>query len=103
MQSDELCIDYIDIDKETLIDILTDELPVLRAKIRLSQDELSKIIGVSRQTYSAVETKKRKMSWSMFMTLVLFFEHNENTKEMLNASGAFSDSLEQLLSVNNRE
>ena len=103
MQSDELCIDYIDIDKEKLIDILTDELPVLRAKIGLSQDELSKIIGVSRQTYSAVETKKRKMSWSMFMTLVLFFEHNENTKEMLNVSGAFSDSLEQLLSVNNRE
>jgi hypothetical protein len=38
----------------------------------------------------------------MFITLVLLFEHNENTKEMLNASGAFSISLEQLLSVNNR-
>lgn len=103
MQSDELYIDNIDLDREELINKLTDELPVLRAKIGLSQDELSKIIGVSRQTYSAVETKKRKMSWSTFMTLVLFFEHNENTKEMLNSSGAYSDALEQLLSVNNRE
>lgn len=32
-----------EIDKERLIDILTEELPVLRAKIGLSQDDLSSI------------------------------------------------------------
>ena len=43
-----------DIDKEKLIDILTEELPVLRAKIGLSQDDVSGIVGISRQTYSAI-------------------------------------------------
>ncbi|MCR5736582.1 MAG: helix-turn-helix domain-containing protein [Eubacterium sp.] len=49
-----------DIDKEKLIELLTDELPVLRAKIGLSQEDVSMIIGISRQTYSAIETKKEK-------------------------------------------
>ena len=49
-------------DREELMKLLTEELPVLRAKIGLSQSELSSIIGVSRQTYSAIETKKRKMT-----------------------------------------
>ena len=39
-----------DINKDELIDCLTEELPVLRAKIGLSQDDLSEIIGISRQT-----------------------------------------------------
>ena len=60
-----------EIDREELINVLTDELPVLRAKIGISQSELSNIIGVSRQTYSAIETKKRDMSWNVFLSLIL--------------------------------
>lgn len=51
-----------ELDKDKLIEILTDELPVLRAKIGISQGDISNIIGISRQTYNAIETKKRKMS-----------------------------------------
>ena len=36
------------LDKEVLIELLTKELPSLRAKIGISQDELSRIIGISR-------------------------------------------------------
>ncbi len=91
-----------DVDRAKLMNVLTDELPVLRAKIGISQAELSNIIGVSRQTYSAIETKKRNMSWNTFLSLVLFFEHNEKTKEMLKGIGAFPSSLEQMLNINNR-
>lgn len=48
--------------KERLLEIMTDNLPALRAKIGLSQEEVSYIIGISRQTYCAIETHKRKMS-----------------------------------------
>lgn len=71
----------IDIDEEErkrLIGILTEELPVLRAKIGLSQKELSGIVGISRQTYSAIETKKSAMSWGIFLTLVLFWYYFSN-------------------------
>ena len=92
-----------DTDREQLIRLLTEELPVLRAKIGLSQSELSNIIGISRQTYSAIETKKRKMTWSTFISLVLFFEHNEKTRPLLISVGAFPESLEQMLNANKRD
>ena len=92
-----------DIDREELIKVLTEELPVLRAKIGISQSELSNIIGVSRQTYSAIETKKRDMSWNVFLSLILFFEHNEKTREMLVGIGAFPESLLQMLNINKRD
>ena len=72
-----------DIDKEKLIDILTEELPVLRAKIGISQDDISRIIGISRQTYSSIETKKRRMTWSSFISIVLFYEQNETTRPLI--------------------
>ena len=43
--------EILDVDKDHLISILTEELPVLRAKIGLSQDELSNIVGISRESY----------------------------------------------------
>lgn len=49
-----------DIEQDISIDLLVEELPTLRAKIGLSQSEVCEIIGVSRQTYSAIETKKKK-------------------------------------------
>lgn len=48
-----------DIEQDISIDLLVEELPTLRAKIGLSQSEVGEIIGVSRQTYSAIETKKK--------------------------------------------
>lgn len=52
----------LELDKDSLIDTLIDERPVLCAKLGISQDEISNIIGISRQTYSSIETKKRKIS-----------------------------------------
>lgn len=49
-----------DIEQDISIDLLVEELPTLRAKIGLSLSEVGEIIGVSRQTYSAIETKKKK-------------------------------------------
>ena len=94
--------DIQEIDKERLIDILTEELPVFRAKIGLSQDDLSSIIGISRQTYSSIETKKRKMSWNTFFLLFLVFENNEKTRGLLEAIGAFPSELKQVLNTDRR-
>lgn len=90
------------INRDKLISILTEELPVLRAKIGLSQDDVSGIVGISRQTYSAIETKKRKMTWATFISLVLFFEQNETTRPLIEGMGAFPDDLKQLININKR-
>ena len=41
---------------------LTAELPVLRARLGVSQEKMASAIGVSRQTYSAIETKTKKIA-----------------------------------------
>ena len=85
-------------DKTELILILRDELPVLRAKARLSQEEVADRIGLSRQTLSAIETGKREMTWTTFLALITLFQNNENTRTMLMNIEGLADGIEKCLS-----
>ena len=76
-------------ERDVLIDALTPELATLRSKAGISQAELASLIGVSRQTYGSIERKLRRMSWSTYLTLIMFFDYNRNTHHILRATGAF--------------
>ena len=90
-------------DKKTaLIGILTEELPSLRAKLAITQEDLCGIVGISRQTYSSIETKKRKMSWNVFLSLIMFFTNNEKTVPIIESIGAFPDELKESLNISYR-
>ncbi|MDO4544106.1 MAG: helix-turn-helix domain-containing protein [Clostridia bacterium] len=65
------------------INRLTEELPVLRAMLRISQADLARAIGVSRQTCSLIETGKQQMTWVTFMAMVAFFGENSKTRAAL--------------------
>lgn len=80
---------------------MADKLLVLRTMIRLSQAELAQMIGVSRQTIIAMETNKRPISWTSFLSLVLVFSKNQNTNQLLKLYGIYTDELERFL--NKRE
>lgn len=80
-------------EKKKLIQTLTENLPLLRAKLDISQDEISKIIGISRQTCSAVESEKRIMSWQVYLAFVLFFDVNTETHDLLHHLGCFPEIL----------
>jgi len=86
-----------------LIKSLTNELPVLRAKLNISQEDLAEKIGVSRQTINAIEAKKRDMSWGMFLSMVFFFDFNEKTSTMLNMLGIVKSDLDEQLTVQSEE
>lgn len=79
--------------KRTSIIALQDHLSALRAKADISQEELSSIIGVSRQTYSAIESGKREMSWSTYLSLVFFFHEIKSTKDMVDGINVFPTAL----------
>lgn len=66
-----------------LIEILTEELPVLRARLRISQADLARGIGISRQTYSLIETKKQRMTWVTYMAMIAFFSADKKTRKAL--------------------
>ena len=69
--------------KERCIKKLSDKLLDLRLRVGLSQEELGSILGISRQTYSSVETQRKKMTWTLFLSLILFFLNNKDTYEIL--------------------
>lgn len=82
---------------------LTKILLPLRVAVGITQDELAKAIGISRQTYSAAENGKRQMTWGTFLSLILFFDYNHVTRKALRESKAFPramiDPLIQSLSI----
>lgn len=83
--------------RDTIIELLRNELPVLRAKARVSQGEIAEKIGISRQTYSSIETGKREMSWTTFLALIAYFQNNENTKKMINEINGLSEDIEMVM------
>ncbi len=93
MRNEKDSVGMSESDRQDLISRFVDELPVLRIKLGMSQDELSSIVGISRQTYSSMETKRRKMSWSVYLSLVLVFDNNEQTHEMLRNEGLFPERI----------
>lgn len=80
-------------EKYALIEKLTPELPLLRAKAKISQEEVANIIGISRQTYGAIERKARKMSWNTYLSLVWFYDYNRKTHKMIRSTSAFPHEL----------
>lgn len=82
-----------DIERTRFIERLVDELPVLRMKLGISQDEMANALGISRQTYSTIETKRRKMSWPLYLSLILIFDNNDQTHEYIRKADLFPQGL----------
>lgn len=90
------------LDKDALTERFVIELSSLRARIGMTQDEVGDIIGVSRQTYSAIETKKQNISWAVHMALLLVFYENPTTRRASERAELFPDELKTVLKVNHR-
>ena len=79
------------------MDKMTENLPVLRKKLKLSQEKLAAFIGSSRYTVMLIETKKRRMTWNTFLSLVLLFDKNEETAVLLRALDIYTEDLDNML------
>ena len=64
-------------------DTLTKELPVLRKRCKLTQQQLGDIAGVSRQTITNIESGKCEMKWSLFLAFMFLFGLNEESADYL--------------------
>ena len=80
-------------EKNKFIDALTPELATLRAKAEISQEEIANLIGISRQTYGSIERKARRMSWSTYLSLLLFYVYNKKTHKIITTISAFPHEL----------
>lgn len=71
------------IEKKNIIKDFTTALPILRASLGISQAEVAEKIGISRQTYCALEQRKRDVSWNTFLSLFLFFYVNDASRKVM--------------------
>ena len=87
--------------KSILIENMSDNLPTLRKKMRISQEGLAEIIGVSRSTIATIERKKKTMTWNMFLSLVLVFTKNSETDKLLSVMEIYTDELNEFIKSDN--
>ena len=83
--------------KELYIARMTKSLPAMRNMLRLSQADLAAKLSVSRQQVAAIDTFKRKMSWSIFLSLVLIFSLDESTLLMMKTFEIYTPELISLI------
>lgn len=85
--------------KGKYIDIMTDNLTMLRAKLNLTQEELANVVGLSRYTVISIEKKQRRMTWNTFLSLVLVFSSNPETFKILKLLDVYTDELAEFLGL----
>ncbi len=89
--------------RKRIIEILVDELSALRAKAGISQEELSEYIGISRQTISVLERKKRLMTWQVALAIILYFTLHPRTNKALKTILGFIETLQKCFDYDESE
>ncbi len=82
-------------DKELLAKRLAIELPALRGKVNASQEEIASAVGISRQTYSAYETRNRLIPWSLYLALLFYFDYMPSTHYMIRQLELFPNEFDE--------
>lgn len=94
-------LQFLNFDRQPYLIKMADNLPVLRAKLGLSQEELAGLIGLTRQTISAIENKSRIMAWSTFLSLLFLFSKNPDTQKLMIVMGIYDENLETQFTFTN--
>ena len=81
--------------KDELIQKLTLELKLLRVRANMTQEKLANIIGLSRQTYSQIETGSKLMTWNTYLSLIFFYNSVDETSKLLNALDVYPDEFSE--------
>ena len=82
-------------DKELLAKRLAIELPALRGKVNASQEEIASADGISRQTYSAYETRTRPIPWSLYLAFLFYFDYMPSTHYMIRQLDLFPNEFDE--------
>lgn len=82
--------------KNAAIENMTKSMVALRTMMGLTQEELADLIGVTRQTMYAYESKKRTMPWSVFLALLFVFEKSDTVKPLLKVLKIYPSWFDQI-------
>lgn len=86
-----------EINKDELTKKMSDNLVVLRTKLRLKQSELAEKVGISRQALLEIEKGKRTLQWNVFVALLSVFREDSGTNDLLSHYGIYTPELGRYL------
>lgn len=86
--------------KESIINLLTENLPLLRKKMKMTQEELANQIGISRHSIIAIETSKKSMGWNTCLAIIAVFSKDEDTKNLMDILGITGGDFYDLIDLN---
>ncbi len=90
-------------EKKQYIKEILPELTTLRTKAGISQDDLSNVIGVSRQTYGSIERGTQRLTWNTYLSLIYFYDSNKSTRDMLRGITDFPKRFYDILNDSSSE
>lgn len=73
------------------IENLVENLPTLRKKMKLNQQDLADLLGVTRQTIHNIETKKGNISRTTILAILFIFTSDPATSVILSPLGILSN------------
>lgn len=82
---------------------LYSKLGAIRAVLDISQDEFAHIIGITRQTYNAIETGRKVMSWSTYLAIVAILFSNDQTRRILKEFDLYPKEFVQRIARNSAD
>lgn len=91
---------FSEANKKEFVNALANNLPVLRAKLGISQQELAERIGISRNMLTYIEGRKKEMSWITFVALSFLFMKNVKTEPIFNSLNIYTKELDDYLMFN---
>ena len=87
-------------DRDQLIQKLTESLPEIRSALGLSFEDLERMTGIGAKRLSAFEEKRQIPRWSEYLAIVFVLWSNEKSRKLLEASGLFPIELKKAFSMN---
>ncbi len=82
--------------KNAAVENMTNNLATLRTMLHLSQAGLASLVGLGRQSLVSIETGKRKMTWSVFLSLLFVFSQNKQTATLLDVFEIYPPELKEI-------
>jgi len=85
--------------KHAHVQAMAENLPMLRARLGLTQEELGNRIGLTRQSVNAMESGGRQITWGSYLSFLFVFQQNETTRLLLPLLGIYTAELEAYFRV----
>ena len=91
------------IDRSALMENLASELPWICGEMGDSVSGMAIRTGLGKERLSLIASKKRKMKWSEYLSILFVLWDDEKGREIVEERGYFPDALKAAMTINRND